>query len=85
MLFNIVSAYIAALTATIAISSSEATVIKRAGDENLSSCTANNDRAKRVKDSFQFAYNGYKQYAFGHDELLPVSNGFSDSRYITFL
>jgi mannosyl-oligosaccharide alpha-1,2-mannosidase len=82
MLFYRISACIAVLTATIAISSSEATIIKRAGDETLNLCTTNNDRAQRIKDSFQFAYNGYKQYAFGHDELLPVSNGYSDSRYI---
>ncbi|KAG2204758.1 hypothetical protein INT46_006151 [Mucor plumbeus] len=80
MLFYRISACIAVLTATIAISSSEATIIKRAGDETLNLCTTNNDRAQRIKDSFQFAYNGYKQYAFGHDELLPVSNGYSDSR-----
>lgn len=72
-----------ALIAAFAISSSKATAIKR--DGHLDSCTANNERAQRIKGSFQFAYNGYKQYAFGHDELLPVSEGFSDSRYMFHL
>lgn len=85
MLFHRISICTAALIAAITISSSEATAIKRASDENLNSCIANNDRARRIKGSFQFAYNGYKQYAFGHDELLPVSEGFSDSRYIVLL
>ncbi|KAH6678343.1 glycoside hydrolase [Halenospora varia] len=40
----------------------------------------NRERADAVKDAFTFAWNGYKKYAFPHDELHPVSNGFSDSR-----
>ena len=44
--------------------------------------TLNRDRADAVKAAFVHAWNGYKQYAFPHDELHPVSNGFSDSRCI---
>ncbi|EPB86576.1 hypothetical protein HMPREF1544_06650 [Mucor circinelloides 1006PhL] len=77
MLFHRIS-LCTALIAAFTISSSKATAIKR--DRGLDSCTANNDRAQRIKGSFQFAYNGYKQHAFGHDELLPVSEHFSDSR-----
>ncbi|KAL9110751.1 MAG: hypothetical protein Q9227_004743 [Pyrenula ochraceoflavens] len=37
-------------------------------------------RAQAVKDAFQFAWDGYFQYAFPNDELLPVTNSFSNSR-----
>lgn len=37
-------------------------------------------RAAAVRDAFQFAWNGYSQYAFPNDELKPVSNTFSNSR-----
>ena len=33
------------------------------------------ERAQKVKDAFVHAYAGYKTYAFGMDELKPVSNG----------
>jgi mannosyl-oligosaccharide alpha-1,2-mannosidase len=49
----------------------------RANDPNL-----NGQRADAVKAAFEYAWNGYKTYAFPHDELRPVSNGFSDSRYV---
>lgn len=40
------------------------------------------ERADAVKKTFQTAWDGYKEFAFPHDELLPVSNGFGDSRYV---
>lgn len=36
------------------------------------------DMAKRVRDEFLHAWNGYKQYAWGHDELKPLSRSFRD-------
>jgi hypothetical protein len=33
-----------------------------------------------VKDAFKFAYHAYETCAFPHDESLPESCGFSDSR-----
>ena len=33
------------------------------------------ERAEKVKAAFVHAYVGYKTYAFGMDELRPVSNG----------
>src|SRR5437588_1932120 len=39
------------------------------------------DRAKlaaQVKAEFQHAWNGYKKYAWGHDDLLPVSKSYRD-------
>ncbi|KAF2092100.1 glycoside hydrolase family 47 protein [Saccharata proteae CBS 121410] len=37
-------------------------------------------RADAVKEAFEFAWDGYYKYAFPHDELHPVSNGYGDSR-----
>ena len=42
--------------------------------------TVNAQRAAAVKEAFQFAWDGYYKYAFPHDELHPISNGYSDSR-----
>ena len=44
------------------------------------SSKAPNERAQAVIDTFRFSWDGYKKYAWGHDELHPVSNTFSDSR-----
>ncbi|KAJ7591434.1 glycoside hydrolase family 47 protein [Mycena floridula] len=33
-----------------------------------------------VKDIFQTSYEAYRQFAFGHDDLSPISKGFSDGR-----
>lgn len=37
-------------------------------------------KADAVKEAFQHAWNGYMKYAYPHDELHPVSNGYGDSR-----
>lgn len=42
-------------------------------------------RADAVKAAFQHAWDGYKKYAFPHDELHPVSDGYGDSRFGLFL
>ncbi len=34
--------------------------------------------ANKVKQEFLFAWNGYKKYAWGHDELKPISNTYRD-------
>jgi mannosyl-oligosaccharide alpha-1,2-mannosidase len=41
------------------------------------------DRAAAVKEAFQFAWDGYYEFAFPHDELHPISNTFSDSRFVS--
>lgn len=41
---------------------------------------SDNTRAKAIKEAFQHAYNGYRLHAWGSDELLPRSNGSSNSR-----
>ncbi|KAF7585273.1 maturation of Asn-linked oligosaccharides protein [Aspergillus hancockii] len=37
-------------------------------------------RADAVKEAFVHAWDGYKRYAYPHDELHPISNGYGDSR-----
>ena len=34
--------------------------------------------ARRVREEFLHAWNGYKQYAWGHDELRPLSKSYHD-------
>ncbi|KAL0570076.1 hypothetical protein V5O48_011883, partial [Marasmius crinis-equi] len=33
-----------------------------------------------VKDIFERSYNAYKKFAFGHDDLMPLTGGFNDGR-----
>ena len=59
-----------------------ATVALAAPPKCLRGREENQERAAAVKEAFQFAWDGYYKYAFPHDELHPVTNGFSDSRYL---
>ena len=43
-----------------------------------SPAAADPQMAERVKFEFLHAWNGYRQYAWGHDALLPLSNGAHD-------
>lgn len=36
------------------------------------------DRLEAVRDSFRHAWKGYKDYAWGHDELKPISKSFGE-------
>ncbi|KAF9908935.1 hypothetical protein EC991_009234 [Linnemannia zychae] len=36
-------------------------------------------RLKAVRDGFEHAWKGYKEHAWGHDEVLPVSGGHRDN------
>ncbi|MDZ7304033.1 MAG: glycoside hydrolase family 47 protein, partial [candidate division KSB1 bacterium] len=36
------------------------------------------EMAKRVREEFLHAWNSYKQYAWGHDELKPLSKSYRD-------
>jgi hypothetical protein len=42
-------------------------------------------RAEVVKDVFKFAWKGYYTHAFPNDELIPVWNWYSNSRYVISL
>ena len=37
-----------------------------------------NDRQKEVVEAFRYAWDGYKTYAWGHDELRPVSKSYGE-------
>lgn len=37
-----------------------------------------NERQKAVVDAFRHAWAGYRKFAWGHDELKPVSRSFSE-------
>src|SRR3954462_5447442 len=39
---------------------------------------ANAATAAEVRAEFLHAWNGYKKYAWGHDELKPLSDGYRD-------
>lgn len=45
----------------------------------LPSKRASQQRANAVKATFQTAWDGYSKYAFPHDQLHPVDNGFDDN------
>lgn len=36
------------------------------------------DRLEVVRDAFRHAWKGYKSYAWGHDELKPISKTFGE-------
>ncbi|KAK4241744.1 glycoside hydrolase [Achaetomium macrosporum] len=40
----------------------------------------NQQRANAVKEAFQVSWDGYYKYAFPHDSLKPVTNGYADDR-----
>src|SRR5437588_1509679 len=40
--------------------------------------TADAAMAARVRQEFLHAWNGYRQYAWGHDELKPLSKSYRD-------
>lgn len=49
---------------------------------NLDGQLHQNFRGDAVKDAFRHSWNGYKQYAWGYDELLSVSKRGGNSRYV---
>lgn len=45
--------------------------------------TVHQQRADAVKQAFQISWDGYYKYAFPHDSLRPISNGWSDDRCVS--
>ncbi|KAF4531891.1 hypothetical protein B566_EDAN000920 [Ephemera danica] len=45
-------------------------------------CCPTNDRQKAVIASMRHAWKGYKQFAWGHDHLKPISEGYHDWFYL---
>ena len=37
-----------------------------------------NDKQREIVNSYMHAWNAYKKYAWGHDELKPVSHGWQE-------
>ncbi|KAL5116855.1 hypothetical protein ACEQ8H_005207 [Pleosporales sp. CAS-2024a] len=56
---------------------SNAPAVKRAANRQYAT---QSHRARAVVDTFRLSWDGYYQYAFPNDELLPVTNGFGNSR-----
>jgi len=48
------------------------------GTESETKRKARLERLEAVKDAFKRSWSGYKKYAWGHDELMPVSKYFKD-------
>lgn len=42
------------------------------------------DKAKMnaVEEVFRRTWSGYREHAWGHDSLRPISNGFTNDRYV---
>ncbi|GAA5811297.1 hypothetical protein MFLAVUS_004730 [Mucor flavus] len=77
MLFHRLSVSALLVAASFQLSEAAAT---RSAKDPLSACASTNPQSDKVKEAFVFAYNAYKKYAWGHDELLPLSKSYSDSR-----
>lgn len=61
-----------AAMAQVSVSSAPSGVAERANS------TDNNEMARRVREEFLHAWNGYRQYAWGHDELKPLTKSSHD-------
>ncbi|KAI3600439.1 glycoside hydrolase family 47 protein [Moniliophthora roreri] len=68
-----------ALCIFLALSAST-TLADRVQKENLVVPPAAYGNRDAVKQIFVDSYTAYKRFAFGHDDLLPLSKGFSDGR-----
>lgn len=55
-------------------------VVAAPAEHRQASQVSNQDRLEAVKGAFQHAWQGYAKYAWGHDELRPLTNGSSDTR-----
>ena len=47
-------------------------------ENNVADLSDNDAMAGRIREEFLHAWNAYKQYAWGHDELKPLSKGYHD-------
>lgn len=56
-----------------------------AGKPDTAELRANAGTAKQVREEFLHAWNGYKQYAWGHDELKPLSKTYRDWHKVPLL
>lgn len=47
----------------------------------VAAADADAEKMNEVEEVFRRAWGGYREHAWGHDSLRPVSNNFSDDRY----
>lgn len=47
----------------------------------LPAAAADAEKMNAVEEVFRRAWSGYRDHAWGHDSLRPVSNSYSDDRY----
>jgi mannosyl-oligosaccharide alpha-1,2-mannosidase len=64
--------------AAVLFTSADSRVLITRSDNNTQ--TVSQKRAQAVKEAFEFAWYGYRTFAFPNDELHPQNNTFSDSR-----
>jgi mannosidase alpha-like ER degradation enhancer 2 len=48
------------------------------GAQTMSAAPNNAEMARRVREEFRHAWAGYRQYAWGHDELKPLTRSYHD-------
>jgi hypothetical protein len=75
----------ALLSAAFALPQHNAADIKFPKRQNNDAKPPIEARAQAVIDTFRISWDGYAKYAFPNDELKPVTNGFSNSRYLSTL
>lgn len=50
--------------------------------QNAPAYVSHPDRADAVKQAFQISWDGYYQYAFPNDSLLPISKSYQNDRCV---
>jgi hypothetical protein len=68
----------ATIPATSRLSGVQASADKASAAKAARENASNAQMAEHVKQEFLHAWNGYKEYAWGHDELRPLSKGYRD-------
>ncbi|KAF0033697.1 hypothetical protein F2P81_013763 [Scophthalmus maximus] len=48
------------------------------GCSSSPSCVTDSDRPEAVREAFRHAWKGYKDFAWGHDELRPISRSYGE-------
>jgi mannosidase alpha-like ER degradation enhancer 2 len=78
-MFGICICFSAALTPSLALAGAPEERAQTASSPAVRRATPGNAQAaEQVRQEFLHAWNGYKQYAWGHDELKPLSKSYHD-------
>lgn len=83
----VIAGLLAAIFLTVGASAQETNnkPTKNEKKANAAEGRANAETAKQVREEFLHAWDGYKKYAWGHDEVKPLSNGYRDWHKDTLL